>query len=103
EIDSGLTVADLFQHVISPVQHEIGRLWQQNRITVIQEHYCTAAIESLITQLRRTVLRRERDVTAVSLCPGNEDNCLALTMYTDLLRADGWKVIYSGARSPVRE
>lgn len=101
ELARGTRVAELFETVITPVQREVGRLWQENRITVIQEHYCTASIEVLLAEMRRDFLGIPRSSTAVCLCPAEEDHCLALKMFADLLQADGWSVVYIGARSPL--
>ena len=103
EIDQGLSVMDLFEHILFPVQQEVGRLWQQNQISVLQEHYCTAAIETLITHLRRTYLGLKRNATAMGLCPGEEHHCIGLRMYTELLEADGWTVLYFGPNSPISD
>src|SRR5690348_15311602 len=31
EVDAGLSIKDVFEHVILPVQQEVGRLWQLNK------------------------------------------------------------------------
>lgn len=97
---SGLTIADLFERVVRPVQQEVGRLWQENRITVIQEHYCTAANDILLAGLRHKTLGRERGVSALAVCAEGEQHCLGLRMFADLLQADGWKVVYAGPNCP---
>lgn len=100
EIEGGLSIADLFQHVISPVQREVGRLWQENKITVVQEHYCTASIEILLARIRRKVIGTPRQVSAVTFCAAGEQHCLGVKMFADLLEADGWQVTYLGANVP---
>src|SRR4051794_25333294 len=37
----GTSIQDLYMRILQPVQYEIGRLWQLNRISVAQEHYAT--------------------------------------------------------------
>src|SRR5690242_6476046 len=39
--DAGTPIRDLYLRVFQPSQHEVGRLWQMNQISVAQEHYCT--------------------------------------------------------------
>ena len=34
-----------------PVQHEIGRLWQINHISVAHEHYCTSVTQMIMSEL----------------------------------------------------
>jgi methanogenic corrinoid protein MtbC1 len=102
-IESGLSVGDLFRHVIHPVQQEVGRLWQENRITVLQEHYCTAATDLLITRLKRSYIGVPRSVTALALCPDGEEHSLAIKMFSDLLESDGWKVVFIGPKCPTSD
>lgn len=48
---AGTPVKEIHLHVFQPAQYEVGRLWQMNRITVAQEHYCTAATQLIMSQL----------------------------------------------------
>jgi methanogenic corrinoid protein MtbC1 len=100
QLEIGLTIQDLFKHVIYPVQREVGRLWQENRITVLQEHYCTAATDSLITRLKHKSRGIPRGVTAIAVCPDGEEHSLGIKMFSDLLESDGWRVAYIGPKCP---
>jgi methanogenic corrinoid protein MtbC1 len=102
-IESGLSIHDLFRDVIYPVQREVGRLWQENRITVLQEHYCTSATELLISRLRHRARGVPRSVTALAVCPGGEEHSLGIKMFSDLLESDGWRVAYMGPKCPTRD
>jgi len=102
-IESGLSIHDLLRNVIYPVQREVGRLWQENRITVLQEHYCTAATDLLITRLRHKSRGVPRSVTALAVCPGGEEHSLGIKMLSDLLESDGWRVAYIGPKCPTRD
>jgi methanogenic corrinoid protein MtbC1 len=100
-VEAGMKMRDLFEYVISPVQKEVGRLWQQNEISVLQEHYCTAATEILLARLRRQFMGgSQRDVCALAICPPGEQHTVGLQMFAELLEADGWRVIYIGANTP---
>lgn len=102
-IEAGLNIHDLFKCVIYPVQREVGRLWQENRITVLQEHYCTAATDLLITRLQHKTLGVPRSVTALAVCPDGEEHSLGIKMFSDLLESDGWRVAYIGPKCPTRD
>lgn len=103
EVEQGLSIADLFQRVISPLQREVGRLWQENLITVVQEHYCTASVESLLARLRRKFLGTPRQVKAVAFSAAGEHHCLGIQMFAELLESDGWDVVYLGANLPLHD
>ena len=100
QLEMGLSIQDLFKHVIYPVQREVGRLWQENRITVLQEHYCTAATDLLITRLKHKSRGVPRGVTALAVCPDGEEHSLGIKMFSDLLESDGWRVAYIGPKCP---
>ena len=53
----GASVKDIYRHVITPVQQEIGRLWQLGKLNVLHEHYCTAATEIVMAELFDTLCR----------------------------------------------
>ena len=102
-VEKGLSVKDVFQYVITPAQQEIGRLWQLNQITVIQEHYCSISADLLLMRLARRFIGVPREVSALTLCAENEEHCLGIKLLSELLESDGWKVHYVGAKSPTRD
>jgi MerR family transcriptional regulator, light-induced transcriptional regulator len=100
-VESGTRVSDVFEHVLVPVQQEIGRLWQQNQITVVQEHFCTAATDMLISKLTHQFVAISRQVSALTMCTEGEEHCLGIKMLTEILEADGWRATYVGANPPI--
>lgn len=97
----GASIPDIYLRVFEPVQHEIGRLWQVNEISVAQEHFCTAAIQRSMSQLYSMLFTgtpgRRRVVAA---CAGGELHEIGLRMVTDLLELNGWDTLYLGANVP---
>lgn len=101
QLKSGLNVTDFFRYLVYPVQQEVGRLWQENQITVVQEHYCTATTDSLINRLTRSFVGVPRSVRALAVCPPGEQHSLGIKMFSELLETDGWKVAYIGPNCPI--
>jgi hypothetical protein len=67
--DAGTPIRDLYLRVFQPSQHEVGRLWQMNQISVAQEHYCTAATQLIMSQLYPYIFSGERrSRTLVAAC-----------------------------------
>ncbi|MFZ2490955.1 MAG: cobalamin-dependent protein, partial [Thermoanaerobaculia bacterium] len=101
-IAGGATLQDLYLEIFEPVQHEIGRLWQVNEITIAQEHFCTAAVQRSISGLYAKLFvgsaGRRRVVAA---CAGRELHEIGLRMVTDLLELNGWDTVYLGANIPI--
>jgi methanogenic corrinoid protein MtbC1 len=100
-LDQGTKLRDIYRHVFEPAQQEIGRLWQLNKVTVAQEHFCTAATQHIMTQLYSRVFGGEkRDRRAVAMCVGGELHEVGLRIITDLLELEGWQTWYLGAQVP---
>lgn len=96
-----VSVKNIYRHIITPVQQEIGRLWQLGKITVAHEHYCTAATEIVMAELFRHLIQGpSRDVRMIAMCVEGERHCIAMKMFADLMTAEGWQVRYIGADTP---
>lgn len=98
----GATVQDIYRHIITPAQQEIGRLWQLGKLTVLHEHYCTAATEIVMAELFRHFVAGgpPRDRLLLAFCVEGERHCIALKMFCDLMSIEGWQVLYVGQDTP---
>ena len=104
EIAGGATVAEMYMHVFQPCQWEIGRLWQTARISVADEHYCTAATQMIMSRLYRYIFSGAKNGLAmVSTCVGDEMHELGARMVADLFEMNGWQTTYLGANVPTRD
>ena len=91
----------LFSEVLEPAQREIGRLWQNNAISVASEHYATATAERILHQLSsRIAPSGTNGMSMVGLCPDGERHCLGLQMICHLARLSGWHSLFLGASPP---
>jgi signal transduction histidine kinase/CheY-like chemotaxis protein len=100
-VKAGVAVGDIYLHVFQPCQREVGRLWQLKRITVAQEHYCTAATQLAMSQLYPHLFalpKTGRKMAAASV--GGELHEVGLRIVTDLFEADGWDTLYLGTNLP---
>src|SRR3954451_2589934 len=99
--DAGTPIRELYLRVFQPSQHEIGRLWQMNQISVAQEHYCTAATQLIMSQLYPYIFSGEkRSRTLVAACVAGDLHEIGARMVSDLLEMEGWDTIYLGANVP---
>jgi signal transduction histidine kinase len=98
---SGTAVRDLYLQVFQPCQHEIGRLWQVNRISVAQEHLCTAATQLIMSQLYPYVFAEEKTGrTLVATCVEGDLHEVGIRMVADFFEMEGWNTFYLGASTP---
>jgi DNA-binding transcriptional MerR regulator len=82
-----------------PVLNEIGLLWQEQRITVAEEHFASGVIRRRLSGLTRGW---EEGVgpRALLACPPDEEHDIPLLMFGIALGHLGWRVTYLGARTP---
>jgi len=98
---SGLPLKQLYLDVFQRSQRELGRLWQLNRITVAQEHFCTAATLSIISQFYREILDVPRNGRrATAFCVAGELHEIGLRIVADFLELEGWDCDFIGANTP---
>jgi len=88
---------DIFQEVL----YEIGRLWENNRITVADEHMGTAITQFVMSNLYQYLetneeLRGKLVITGVQ----GELHQVGANMVADVLEADGWNVVFLGTNVP---
>lgn len=97
----GHSVRAVQRDVIQAAQLELGRLWQEDRITVAHEHMATAISQVALVHLAGHVqpaAARERKV--VVSCVEGEQHDLPARMVADYLELAGFDVRYLGADVP---
>ncbi|HEX2077641.1 MAG TPA: B12-binding domain-containing protein [Longimicrobium sp.] len=102
-VDEGLGIGPLYLEVLQPVMREIGRLWQENRITVADEHLATAITQAAMARLYDRLFRGEGAAgpLLIAACADQERHELGLRMICDLLEMEGWDTVFLGASVPV--
>lgn len=101
EVQRGTSIKEIYLHVFEPSQHEIGRLWQTNKISVAQEHYCSAATQLIMSQLYPYVFSGERiGRRLIASCVGGELHEIGVRMVSDFFEMEGWDTYYLGANTP---
>ena len=101
-LERGAPVPDLLQRVIRPAQQEIGRLWQNNRITVADEHAATAIAQLVMAQIYGHAVRQaDSGRRVVVACVEGERHDLGARIAADLLDLAGHEVTFLGADVPI--
>jgi methanogenic corrinoid protein MtbC1 len=101
-LEGGTPVRDLYLHLFQPAQREVGRLWLLNRVSVAQEHYCTAATQMIMSQLYPRIFATERvGRRFVGASVGGELHEIGVRMVADFFEMEGWDTYYLGANTPL--
>lgn len=98
---AGRDVVELQRDVVQAAQLEIGRLWQENQLSVAHEHMATAISHvALVHLLHRAPLPTMRAHKVVVACVEGEYHDLPARMVADFLELAGFAVRYLGANVP---
>lgn len=91
--------------VLAPAMREAGRLWQTHRISVTDEHFCSAASNQLLAQLDAAapVPAQGLQGRAVAICIAEEQHDFGLKMVASFMERAGWEVMCIGANAPTAE
>jgi methanogenic corrinoid protein MtbC1 len=105
-LESGMSLAALYQRVITPAMHELGRLWAEGAITIADERLATAVTHRVLAALRSPQVFEQPSRSgsegpcALFAAVQGEQHALGLRMAADLLEEDGYRVAYLGADVP---
>ena len=103
--ESGMDLETIYVGVLQPTMREIGRLWQENEITVADEHLATAITQAAMAHAFEHVFtwkgETSEDLSLIAACADIERHEVGLRMISDLLDLRGWRTTYLGASVPV--
>jgi MerR family transcriptional regulator, light-induced transcriptional regulator len=100
-VHAGHSIADIQQHVVAAAQREIGRMWEESRIGIAQEHMATAISQLALAQLYRyaqPLPSRGRKV--VVACVEGELHDFPARLVADALDLAGYETRFLGADVP---
>lgn len=100
----GTPLRTVYAGILEPVLHEMGRLWQEEKLTVAQEHFASGLIRRIMDRQHDKIARgrgrRRGGKTLVAACVGEELHEIGIRMVADFFEMDGWYVYYTGANTP---
>ncbi len=100
-LEAGASVMDVQLKVIQEAQREIGRLWQENAISVAQEHMATAISTVALSHLYDRAARAPSNgKTVLVACVEGELHDFPARLVADALDLAGFEVRYLGASVP---
>ena len=100
-VERGTPIHELYLYVFERTQKEVGRLWQLNKASEADEHFCTAATQHIVAGLYPQIFSGQRTGrSAVVACVSGELHDFGARMVADMLDIDGWRTFYLGANTP---
>ena len=100
---SGISLASLYLEVFQPALREIGCLWQDNKISVADEHLATAITQAAMAHAYQSAFAwsTTQGRSLIAACVDSERHEVGLRMLCDLLDLEGWQTTYLGAMVPI--
>ncbi len=101
-VRQGHPVVDIYADVLQGAMYRIGRLWEENKITVAREHMATAITQFVIAHLYPLIeLPRKPRGRIVLTGAEGEQHQVGANMVADVLEASGWDVRFLGTNTPM--
>jgi MerR family transcriptional regulator, light-induced transcriptional regulator len=97
----GAALVDVSVDLLQPALYHVGLLWQQNRISVAQEHLATAITQTaMATGFAVAELAPPNGRTAAFACVEGNLHAVGLRMVSDAFEVAGWEASFLGASMP---
>jgi methanogenic corrinoid protein MtbC1 len=98
---AGHELRALYLEVFQPTLRRVGELWQENRLTVAEEHFATAITQTAMLHLYGEVqIPDSSGPLLIAACAATERHEVGLRMLCDFLDLEGWQTIFLGASVP---
>ncbi|MFS0781034.1 B12-binding domain-containing protein [Bacillus sp. 1P06AnD] len=95
-----MKIIDICEKIITPALRHIGLLWEQNKISVADEHVATAICDYILTRFHPDQLQKN-EKKALVLCLEGENHYIGAKMASLLFVENGWKTRYMGPNMPI--
>jgi methanogenic corrinoid protein MtbC1 len=100
-VKHGISISDAYLRVLLPAQHEVGRLWHLNELSVSEEHLVSYTTQRLMATLSNLAPRSaDNGYTAVAGAVAGNVHDIGIRAISYLLEIEGWRTIYLGSDIP---
>jgi len=100
-VENGMDLRSVYLDVFQESQYRLGKLWLGGKISVAQEHFCTAATQVIMSRLYPYVFSTAKNgKKLVAASAGGELHEMGIRIVADIFELEGWDAYYLGANSP---
>lgn len=93
---------EIYDRLITPVLHQIGQMWMDNKISIAEEHIASQAIRDAVIRLQGIIkLPIKKSGKALLINFTNEFHSMALKMVEHILELRGFRVFFTGQNTPL--
>ncbi len=99
-LDNHIEIKELYTGLFQRSLYKVGELWENNRITVANEHLATAITESLLNLAYPSIFASQRKgKKALVSCCANEFHQVGGKMAADFFELHGWDGYFLGSNT----
>lgn len=100
----GHSLLDIEVNLIQTALYHIGQMWQENRVSVTQEHLATATAQTVMADFfARSPLPPLKGRRVLLACVEGNEHAVGLRMVSDAFELNGWEVQFAGANTPTHD
>ena len=98
---AGHAIADLHDHLLVPVQREVGRMWLMAEIPIADEHFVSQIVRTCIDRLAAlTPYAPRTGRTVLTFAVGGNLHDLPIRLVAERFEMRGWEAWHLGADMP---
>ena len=100
----GMPIATIYQDYITEAMRLIGLMWEEDEITVADEHLATATCDYILARFHSVIPKPKltaHSKKAMFFCVEKEQHSLGMKMAAYLFEQSGWNVRLMGANLPL--
>ncbi len=100
-LDTGTPIFEIYESLYKESLYEVGRLWENNQISVASEHLATALVEGIMNDLYASLIPQKTIKKKVVLgCVEHELHQVGIKMVGDVFESQGWETFFLGSGVP---
>ena len=101
EVKNGTSLTTASVDIIQPAMYHIGHLWENNKISVAQEHLATAISQNILAKAYSVAEFSDYlDKLVLCACIEGNHHSLGMRMVSDAFETSGWESSFLGANTP---
>jgi len=98
------SIEEVYENLFKDSLYKVGKLWENNSISVATEHMATAITEGIMNELYEQLIVGKRcEKSVVLACVENEKHQVGIKMVGDIFEKKGWDSFFLGAGIPTGE
>jgi methanogenic corrinoid protein MtbC1 len=103
-IGQGADIREIYIHIFQKALYRVGRLWEQNKLSIAEEHMASQIIDSLVTTAFASLPPQSAcGKRCVVTCIDKEFHQIGAKMVSNIFELNGWSSFYLGGNIPWKE